>query len=206
MGKKGILLDLDNTLYNYKICHEYALRACYGFLRGRTKFSYKEFEANYYLARKKIKKQVEGFSAAHSRLLVFQNFFENLDGRTNIALTLTMERIYWRSFFKKMKLYSGVLEFLAECGRRGIKICLVTDLTARVQFEKVRLLRVDKYLDFIVSSEEAGADKPHKKIFSLALKKLGVSPGEALLVGDDYKKDVLGARALGIKTVLVGGE
>lgn len=82
-------------------------------------------------------------------------------------------------------------------------VCLITDLTAEIQLRKIVHLKIEKLIDLVVSSEEAGADKPHNSIFALALKKLRLSRKEVVMIGDDSRKDIKGARALGIRTVLV---
>ena len=59
------------------------------------------------------------------------------------------------------------------------------------------------YLDFIVTPADAGADKPDPAIFRFALKKAGVGAEEAIFIGDQYKIDIVGAIAAGIKPVLI---
>lgn len=62
------------------------------------------------------------------------------------------------------------------------------------------------YLDFGITSTEVGQGKPHPPIFLAALERAGVSPAEALMVGDSYRSDILGARAVGIQPILVDRE
>ncbi len=66
-----------------------------------------------------------------------------------------------------------------------------------------RELGLEPYLDFVITSEEAGADKPHPPIFLAALDRAGVNASEAVHVGDQYKLDVVGARGVGITPVLI---
>ncbi len=51
-------------------------------------------------------------------------------------------------------------------------------------------------------STEVGARKPDPHLFNAALEELKVAPSAALFVGDDPKADILGARRLGMQTVL----
>ena len=53
-------------------------------------------------------------------------------------------------------------------------------------------------VDFLVSSEEAGMDKPGAPIFWLALQKCGCTADEAIMVGDNFRHDVQGALDRGI--------
>jgi putative hydrolase of the HAD superfamily len=55
----------------------------------------------------------------------------------------------------------------------------------------------------IVDSAVVGVSKPDAEIFSLALARLGLAPGEALFVGDSLEKDVLPARECGLRAVLL---
>ncbi len=66
-----------------------------------------------------------------------------------------------------------------------------------------RQLGLEPYLDFVVTSKEAGADKPKPPIFLAALDKAGVNASEAVHVGDQYKLDVIGARGVGISPILI---
>lgn len=58
-------------------------------------------------------------------------------------------------------------------------------------------------LQFASGVEPYVAGKPHPAIFETALKALGSSPEETLMVGDRLETDILGANLLGIKTIAV---
>ncbi|MBA3264291.1 MAG: HAD-IA family hydrolase [Thermoleophilaceae bacterium] len=55
----------------------------------------------------------------------------------------------------------------------------------------------------VVTSAEAGVAKPGRGIFEQALELAGAAPAEAVHVGDSPDNDVAGARAAGIRPVLV---
>jgi len=61
-------------------------------------------------------------------------------------------------------------------------------------------------LDGAVSSAEAGARKPDPAIFGPALELAGCEPAEAVHVGDQPGEDVAGARAAGIRALLLERE
>jgi HAD superfamily hydrolase (TIGR01509 family) len=58
-------------------------------------------------------------------------------------------------------------------------------------------------LDFIVDSSLVGVEKPDPRIFAIALDHAGVAADEAVYVGDLYSVDVVGARAAGLRAVLL---
>ena len=86
------------------------------------------------------------------------------------------------------------------------KICLVTDLTAHIQHRKIKKLKLEDYVSFAVTSEEAGKEKPHPYMFMMALEKLNLKAEEVCMVGDSFKKDIIGASNLGIKSIWLNKE
>ena len=66
-----------------------------------------------------------------------------------------------------------------------------------------RDLGMAPYLDFCLTSEEVGVEKPDPAIFVAALDRAGVKPGEAVHVGDQPRSDLVGARGAGLHAVLL---
>lgn len=64
---------------------------------------------------------------------------------------------------------------------------------------------VTEHLDAVTTSEEVGRTKPDPAMFETALRKAGVDPVRALMVGDRYANDMEGASRVGIHTVAFGG-
>ena len=59
------------------------------------------------------------------------------------------------------------------------------------------------YLDFVLASGAAGHAKPDPAFFRLALERADVAPNRAVMVGDSYQADVVGARSAGMDGVLL---
>ena len=53
-------------------------------------------------------------------------------------------------------------------------------------------------------SEEVGADKPAAIMFTSIAQKLGADPKDCVMIGDNYKRDILGAKSVGMQTILYG--
>jgi putative hydrolase of the HAD superfamily len=70
----------------------------------------------------------------------------------------------------------------------------------------MKQLKLEGVLDFCVTSAEVGAEKPFPPIFRAALERAAVEPANAYHVGDQYKADVQGAKAVGITPVLLDRE
>lgn len=188
--KKAVLLDLDNTLYAYDPCHATALGHAYRrFRKLGFKLTWSGFLGRYGKAREMIHRRLKGQAASHSRFLYFQTMMESLEGRTNFQIASALDRAYWQSFIKKMELFPWVMPFLKEMKRREKSVILVTNLTSAIQYEKVRVLKLGKWIRAIVTSEEAGIEKPDLRIFTLALSKTGLKPGQVLVIGDHPRED-----------------
>jgi putative hydrolase of the HAD superfamily len=71
-------------------------------------------------------------------------------------------------------------------------------MTARIQFVKLTRLGLMPFIDFMVSSEEACAEKPASKFFDACMEKAGCERKQCMFVGDSIKKDVLGATNAGL--------
>ena len=72
-------------------------------------------------------------------------------------------------------------------------------MQAHIQIKKLEKLNADKFIDFLVTSEEVGFEKPNKEIFELALKKMNLEKDQVIMIGDSLEKDVIGAKNFGIK-------
>ena len=100
-------------------------------------------------------------------------------------------------------LYPDVAATLEELRAHGLKIGLLSN-TARdlAVFVAHHGLQVDALL----TSRVHGKTKPHESIFLELLGRLGVAPEEAVMVGDSVEDDVEGARAVGMRALLVDRE
>lgn len=196
---RGIMLDLDNTMYDYEPCNEHAKSGLFRSIAADFHMDAGNVEEAFDAARRAVKKQLKGTAAAHSRLLYIQRTLEILG--ISASHVVRYNDLFWEKYFEKMKLSEGVAGFLEHAKNLGVRICIVTDLLAEIQLKKMSYLGIDKYIDFIVTSEEAGADKPSPRIFMLALEKLGMEKDDVVMVGDDEKKDVRGAENVGIRAI-----
>ncbi len=193
---KGIFLDLDNTLYSYEECHTFGLKCAFDFFVNQNVFStYDSFYKSYENAKKQVKIRNKSLASSHSRLLYFKEVLE-VQNTFSIKLAIGSTKAYWDGYFSKMKLFDDAVEFLEKY--KDKLICIVTDLTCQIQLEKIEALGIEKYIDYIVTSEDAGIEKPHKNIFKLALLKTDLSNQEVVFIGDSYEKDYLGAQSVNI--------
>lgn len=205
---KGVLIDLDNTLYPYMPAHRSALDICFKNISSvLTKYTSKrEFVEEYTNYRAEVRHRLTPQGTCRSRFFAFQALFEERRVVNAYELALQFEMLYWSSFINSMTIYKEAKRFLQRCKEASISVCLVTDMQAHFQVQKLKKLGIIQYINFLVSSEEIGVEKPDSRIFQAALKKIDLSPEEVIMIGDHYEKDVLGAEAVGIKGYLIDPE
>jgi HAD superfamily hydrolase (TIGR01549 family) len=89
----------------------------------------------------------------------------------------------------------------------GWRIGIVTNGMTDNQLGKIRRTGLDRLVDAWCISDEVGIRKPDPRIFDLAARKCGATPGQGgWMVGDDPVADVLGGHDAGLRTILVGSQ
>jgi putative hydrolase of the HAD superfamily len=101
---------------------------------------------------------------------------------------------------ENFELYDDVPDALAGLRAAGLRIGLVSN-SARDVHEFAHHHGLD--VDAGISSFHHGRTKPHSSIFLAVLDLLGVGPAEAAMVGDTIADDVEGARAVGMRAILL---
>jgi putative hydrolase of the HAD superfamily len=103
--------------------------------------------------------------------------------------------------------FPDVKPALSELRARGLRLVIASNWDWSLP-QWVERAGLDALVDGTASSAVAGAAKPAPEVFREALRLAGAEPAEALHVGDSLEGDVQGARAAGIRAVLIqrGGE
>ncbi len=198
MELKAVLFDLDDTLYtSFKEGDAYALFCLAEYARAHLNVDGAAFVQAFQQNRKRLRRQLAGVPVIHDRVLFAQGALEQL-GLNVPRYAYAVHRVYWEAMFSKMELRPGVHELLAALRQAGVKIALCTDMLADIQLEKLLRLGIAEDIDYLVSSEEAGMDKPGAAVFRLALQKCGCLPAQAVMVGDNFRHDIQGAVNIGI--------
>jgi HAD superfamily hydrolase (TIGR01662 family) len=99
-------------------------------------------------------------------------------------------------------LYEDVPDVLRAIHASGIRIGLISN-TQRCLSSFQEHFELEGLFSVALSSSEHGYMKPHPSIFEAALAAVGAQPGDAVMVGDSLTHDIEGARAIGMRGVLV---
>ncbi len=197
-----VLLDFDNTLYPYAPCNEAGMKAARELAQRLLNIAPADFDQCFRDARTELKDRLGASASSHSRLLYFQRTIERAGFTSQPAVALQIEQAFWRTYMDAIALFPGALDFLHDLRIAGVPVVIVTDLTAQIQMRKIVLLGLDRVVDWVVTSEESGADKPDPRGFELALAKFGGVEGDVWSIGDSIRCDLEGARkAVGASTL-----
>lgn len=197
---KAIVMDLDNTLYDATAAYQRGEAAALRLGAEILGLSPEVWAEAWNAGKARTKELLKDCAAQHHRLFYIQHALEYL-GRSPFDHAEEIYEAYWQAALGGMELFAGVEDFLQQAKANGIKLALCTDMTAAMQYRKIRRLGLDKYLDVLVTSEEAGMEKPAAQMFNLVLDKLGVTANEAIMIGDSLPKDVEGAKKAGLRAV-----
>lgn len=199
---RAVLFDLDDTLFDHAGCARCALEAVHA---GQDAWSRTPFDT---------------FARAHARILEilhrdvlagrrtideareerFRQLLVEAGAHGDPVLARAAAARYRAEYVAVRRAIDGAAALLEHVHAR-LPIGVVTNNLRDEQVEKLRACGLDRHVDVLVVSEEAGVAKPDPAIFHLAIERLGCRPSEAIMVGDSWEADVVGARAAGIAPI-----
>jgi len=97
------------------------------------------------------------------------------------------------------------VEVLKKLRERGLIVGVISNVDTQTLYRVLKGGNLLNLLDVIVSSEEAGAYKPSPVPFREALNRARVTAHQAVHIGD-RARDFIGAKGVGMTTVLIGDE
>lgn len=191
-----VIFDIDDTLYSYAAGHKAALPVIARYAEEKLKVDGGEFIRRYNHMMDRQRQRSGETAAMHNRYLRFQMLLEEY----GLPLThvLPLNDLYWTTLLNNAPATPGIYEVIDQLRAKGIRIGIGTDMTVDWQLKKLEKLGLLDKMDFIVSSEEAGAEKPDAQFFDLCLYKASCPRENCLFVGDNLNKDALGAQHYGM--------
>ena len=197
---RGVIFDLDDTLYNASFCYAKGYEALAVYVDNTFGIRKKEFEEQFAESRKIIKGNLGNVASSHNRLLYIQKYLETI-GESPVVYALDMYELFWNTVLEYAELYDYVIPLFNELKDKRIVIALLSDLTSYIQHKKIRKLGIDSYIDVLVTSEEVGVEKPSHIMFDYVIKKMQIDAESVVMIGDSYERDIEGAKAVGIRAI-----
>src|SRR5881396_3556301 len=132
---------------------------------------------------------------------VFDALLESELGHIDPKILASGIVAYRRARGSALVLYPHVQMTLLELAKRGIKLGVVSDAPRSQVWLRLCSLSLQHVFDAVVTFDDTGERKPGPAPFREVLRRLGVEPSHALMVGDWAERDVVGAKSLGMTTV-----
>ena len=112
-----------------------------------------------------------------------------------------------KSFFKNhkkyIKLFPETLLILRELKKTNLHVGIISDIDNDFQDFQFKVFGISEIFDSITTSEEVQSYKPAPKIFQVALNKAKCQGEESIIIGDSYKKDIIGGKNMGMTTIWI---
>lgn len=179
---KGVIFDLDDTLYPEKEYVKSGYRAVSDYLGGK----YEE----------------QLWSFFESKKFAIDELLRELERKDEINDAIAV----YRNHKPDIYLYPGIEEMLKKLREKGIKIGIITDGRPEGQKNKIEALNLRSLVNDIIITDELGGiqfRKPCDIAFRIMQTRWRLNPGEIIYVGDNLDKDFQAPRQLGMKSVLI---
>jgi putative hydrolase of the HAD superfamily len=190
--KKAIIFDVDETLVDRK---DSFIRFC-NYLLDRYGKDYPYDGTREALIDYMVGIDENGYGG-------LENFIPRLSKLWKLPLTIEEFMIERNEVFGKMTTPYPELYEVLEALKGKYKLGIITNGYSSVQRDKIHSVHIADYFDDIIVSGEHGFAKPDSRIFELSLKRLGVTPEEAVYIGDYYPNDIAGAIGANIQPIWI---
>ena len=104
----------------------------------------------------------------------------------------------WKNHDLLVTQFDGVFETVQTLKQSGYELAVVTTKKRDIVEKGLRLSKLDKFFEVVVTLDEVEKAKPDPEPLEKALNQLSSGPGEAIMIGDSYH-DILGGKNAGTK-------
>ncbi|WP_109299504.1 YjjG family noncanonical pyrimidine nucleotidase [Aquimarina sp. AU474] len=197
---KHIFFDLDHTLWDFDKNSSLAFEMVFNKFQINREIDsflevYQPINMKYwklYREEKVSKKELR-----RGRLI---DAFTALDTQFSLEIIDQMSEDYISFLPLNNYLIEGAKDLL-EYLKPKYEMHIITNGFREVQQNKLSNSEIKEYFKTITNSEEVGVKKPNPIIFEHAMKVSGAETGNSIMIGDNYEADILGAEALGLRTI-----
>lgn len=197
-----ILFDLDDTLFDHIGTARATLAATAASRPALRGVPVEDLYARYSALLEELHPQVMTgrISYPEARQQRFARLLAPYEPTVSAEAASEFAQYYYGHYQQLRRPVAGARELLRAL-KPTCKIGIVTNNRLAEQQQKLRHLGLSELVDALITSEEVGVLKPDPLIYQVALARLGASPAQAVMVGDNWSADVLGALAAGIRPV-----
>lgn len=201
---KAVLFDFGQTLVDsaggFRAAERQAQQRLFKDLRACSAVgSWEAFIAVY----RSVRKQFHDRSN-FSRVAIWREVYAHFEQAPDVAPLTDWEQAYWDTVTTETRIFPEARQTLGRL-QAQYRIALITNTQGQKITDTHRLSQFPElaaFFEVIIVAGEAGiASKPDPAPFNRCLMQLKLAPAEAVYVGDDWRNDVCGAQAVGIRPV-----
>jgi len=190
---KAVIFDLDNTLVDFMLLKERAIEAAI----------HSMIDAGLELTAEEANKKIHAIYSKEGieYQQVFDMLFLDLYGKVDHKIVSAGIVAYRTAREAALKPYPKVFPTLIELIKMGMKLAVVSDAPSKEAWLRLSYINFHHLFDVVITYDEAREKKPSPAPFNMALEQLKLKPEECLMIGDWAERDMVGAKAVGMKTV-----
>jgi putative hydrolase of the HAD superfamily len=185
MNLRGIIFDMDNTLFDFVEAKMIACTEVVNFLGAGDPEELFEY----------FRRETHGFENPENiRDYLLDNGHDPLENYQKCAT------IYETHKINNIRLYPDVRETLEELNGIGLPLGIVTDANSNNARKRLAKTGLEEFVHSLTTHDMTGAKKPDLAPFRYALDTMGLIASETLFVGDSLRRDIAPSKELGMMT------
>ncbi len=184
---KGAIFDMDGTLINSLIIWDILW----------SKFGEKYIKDGTFRPSAESDKRVRTMTLLAAMELIHSEYGL---GESGEELLDEANRIMVEFYENDVELKEGVADFLDECQRRGIRMCIASATDKKLLSVALRHCGLEKYFEKVFSCADVGKGKDEPDVFLEAMRYLGTDK-ESTCVFEDSAVAIVTSHRMGLMTV-----
>ena len=195
-----VFFDLDHTLWDFDKNSTLAFKEV--FLSNNINIDLNEFLKIYIPKNLEFWKlyQEDRITKENLRYLRLKDTFDVLGYQVDDITINKLSDDYLLNLPKNNYLVSNTIEIL-EYLKPKYQLHIITNGFEEAQKAKLVNSKIDHFFTHVINSDMAGVKKPNPLIFEIALNKAKAAPGNAIMIGDSYEADIIGAGSVGMNAI-----
>lgn len=206
-----MLFDFEGTLAHYSPSHltlyvraaaEFGVHVTEAALASTVESAWGPWETARGVEHRRESRNERAYARLRARLHRARYEAAGASGDSAALDAAAMRLVELESDASNVALYEDTLPALERLRAAGVVSYVVSNHVWRLP-QMIAELGIAPYINAVISSARVGVRKPHPEIFEAGLAAAGADRDAVLFVGDSLSADVVGARAAGIRAVLL---
>lgn len=195
---KTVFFDIDGTLYDEKAAKVKAEVEVSSLIARESGSDFREVHGAFLEYKEQVTASMPTDPGRNNRALWYEITLNRLKLKGFKPEKLCEE--YWAIVLNEIEPYADLMAILPEIYKK-YDLWVLTDELRSTQERKMRKLGVTKFFRGIFSSEDKGFVKPDPRLFEYVLEEAKTSKEEAVMIGDNPRRDIKGANLAGITSI-----